>query len=188
MAVQPVPKRDLESILAQTAPVWELLRGQRLFLTGGTGFFGCWLLESFVYANRALSLGASVIALTRSPEQFSAKAPHLANDPAVHLLRGDVRDFEFPKEDCQYLIHAATDTSAHAAEQPSLLLSSILDGTRRVLEFASASGVRRMLFVSSGAVYGRSLLQSRIFRRHTWEDPTGSSHLPRTEKENARLN
>ena len=154
MASRPVPQRDLESILSQTAPLWEQLRGQQLFLTGGTGFFGCWLLESFLYANRALSLGASVVALTRSPKRFHERAPHLANDPAVHLLPGDIRSFTFPDGIFQYVIHAATDTSSQAAERPAILLSSILDGTRRVLDFAATHGTRRLLFVSSGAVYG----------------------------------
>jgi dTDP-glucose 4,6-dehydratase len=36
------------------------------------------------------------------------------------------------------------------------LYASIADGTRRILEFAKASGAGRMLYVSSGAVYGRS--------------------------------
>ena len=154
MTSGPVAQRDIESIFGQTAPMWEQLRGQRLFLTGGTGFFGCWLLESFLHANRALSLGASVVALTRSPERFRERAPHLASNPAVHLLAGDIRDFAFPDGDFQYVIHAATDTSVQAAERPVLLLSSILDGTRRVLDFAAAHGTRRLLLVSSGAVYG----------------------------------
>ena len=154
MIPRTVPQRDLDSIFGQTAPMWEQLRGGRIFLTGGTGFFGCWLLESFLRANRALSLGASVVALTRSPERFREKAPHLANDPAVQLLSGDTRSFTFPDGSFQFVIHAAADTSAQAAEQPALLFESILDGTRRVLDFAAAHGTRRMLLVSSGAVYG----------------------------------
>jgi len=89
MASQPVSRRDLESILGQTAHMWEQMRGQRLFLTGGTGFFGCWLLESFLYANRALSLGASVVALTRSPARFREKAPHLVDVGRVCLTRSE---------------------------------------------------------------------------------------------------
>jgi len=150
----PVPERDLISILCQTAPMWEQLRGRRLLLTGGTGFFGCWLLESFVHANRALSLGASVVVLTRSPERFREKAPHLVHDSAVRLVAGDIRSFTFPEGEFRYVIHGAADTSAQAAEQPDVLLSTIVEGTRRVLEFAAAHGTRRMLLVSSGAVYG----------------------------------
>ena len=149
-----LPVRDIDSILSQTAPMWEQARGQRLLLTGCTGFFGCWLLESFLHANRAFSLDASVAVVTRWPERFREKAPHLADDPAVHLLRGDICSFTFPEGEFQFVIHAAADTSLQAAERPHILLSSILDGTRRVLDFASTHGTRRILFASSGAVYG----------------------------------
>ena len=166
MASRPLPVRDINSILSQTAPMWEHVRGQRLFLTGCTGFFGCWLVESLLHANRSLSLGATVTILTRSPERFMEKAPHLAADPAEHLLQGDIRSFAFPQGDFQLVIHAATDTSLQASEQPHILLSSILDGTRRVLDFAATHGTRRVLFVSSGAVYG--------------EQPAKMMHIPET--------
>ena len=58
--------------------LWEELRGQRIFITDGTGFFGIWLLESFVHANEKLDLGARVIVLSRNPAAFAAKVPHLA--------------------------------------------------------------------------------------------------------------
>ena len=64
---------DLDHVLARTGGLWEDLRGARLFVTGGTGFFGCWLLETLLWANDALGLGASVVVLTRNGRAFSRK-------------------------------------------------------------------------------------------------------------------
>ncbi len=156
MPAKPIPTGDLDQILAATAPLWEPMRGQRLFLTGGTGFFGCWLVESFVHINRALGLGAEATILTRSPAAFTVKAPHLAADSAVTLIEGDVRNFSFPAGDFRFVLHAATEASAHqAANAPLEMLSTILQGTERTLEFAATHATRRFLLTSSGAVYGR---------------------------------
>src|ERR1035441_10732789 len=87
---------DLDLVLAQTRELWPEMRGQRIFITGGTGFFGCWLVESFCHANRDLELGAQATVLSRDPAKFRAKCPHLADETAITLHAGDVRDFEFP--------------------------------------------------------------------------------------------
>jgi nucleoside-diphosphate-sugar epimerase len=146
---------DLNLILRETQTLWEPMRGQRLFITGGTGFFGCWLVESFCHINRELGLDASATVLTRNPGNFIAKAPHLAADPHVQLLAGDVRDFDFPQGTFPFVIHAATEASARqAAEAPLEMLSTILAGTQRMLEFAATHGAARFLLTSSGAVYG----------------------------------
>src|SRR5262245_56375508 len=102
---------DLDQVLERTRDGWEQLRGGRLFLTGGTGFFGCWLLESFAWACDRLGLGAEVVALTRRPDAFRRKAPHLASHHAVHLHEGDVRSFAFPAGPFSHVIHAATESS-----------------------------------------------------------------------------
>jgi len=151
-----LPATDLDHILAHTAGQWEDLRGGRLFVTGGTGFVGCWLLESLVKANEALGLGAQAVVLTRHPEAFAGKAPHLAGHPAVRLIRGDVRTFEFPEGEFSHIIHAATEASARqVTEDPLGMFDTIVEGTRRTLEFARQCGARKFLLTSSGAVYGR---------------------------------
>ena len=131
------------------------MRGQRLFLTGGTGFFGTWLTESFAHINRTLSLDAHLTILTRDPGAFARKCPHLAADPAITLLCGDVRTFDYPEGEFRFVIHAATEASAkQAAEAPLDMLATILEGTGRTLRFAESHGTQKLLLTSSGAVYG----------------------------------
>lgn len=146
---------DLDHVLAQVGPLWEDLRGARLFLTGGTGFFGCWLLESLLWADAQRRLGVEVVVLTRSPAAFARKAPHLAGHRAVRLYEGDVRSFADPEGTFTHVIHAATEASAALnAEAPRIMFETIVEGTRRTLDLARRSGASRFLLTSSGAVYG----------------------------------
>lgn len=147
---------DLGHILETTRDLWDELRGERLFITGGTGFFGCWLLESFAWAHDRLNLGAALVALTRDPGAFQRRAPHLAAHPAIHLHPGDVRMFDFPTGRFAGVIHAATEVSAQINPENELLLfDTIVTGTRRVLDFAVQAHAKKFLLTSSGAVYGK---------------------------------
>jgi nucleoside-diphosphate-sugar epimerase len=147
--------RDLDHVLEHTGDVWNQLQGARIFVTGGTGFFGCWLLESFAWACDRLRLDASVTVLTRSPKAFRRKAPHLAAHSAIHLVHGDIRSFPFPAGHFSHVIHGATESSTNPnPDQPLLMLDTIVNGTRRALDFAAAASAQRFLLISSGAVYG----------------------------------
>lgn len=147
---------DLETILETNTDLWETFRGERLFITGASGFFGCWLLESLLWANKRLGLGTKITALTRNPQTFLQKAPHLAGHSTLTLWPGDVRDFQFPSGNFPFIIHAATETITPKGSASQLdLLNTIIEGTRHTLEFAGHCGANNILFTSSGAVYGR---------------------------------
>jgi len=148
---------DLDHILSHTKGLWEELRGKRIFITGGTGFFGSWLLESFAWANDKLDLNVSALVLTRNYDAFQRKAPHLVANPAIQFHIGDVRDFEFPKDAFSHIIHAAA-TSASATflgEDPLVKFDTVVEGTRHTLDFAVRCRAKKFLLTSSGAVYGK---------------------------------
>jgi dTDP-glucose 4,6-dehydratase len=157
MPTKPLPNEDLTHILTHARPAFDSLRNANLFITGGTGFFGHWLLESLLHANEQLNLNVRATVLTRSASAFQAKSPHIANNPAITLLEGDIRTFPFPESPHTHILHAATDSGGQQANStPEDLYNSILEGTRRVLQFAQTTGATRLLYTSTGAVYGRS--------------------------------
>lgn len=146
--------RDLDAVLARTEPLWERLRGERMLLTGGTGFYGCWLLETFAWANDRLGLGASAAVVTRRPDAFALKAPHLAHHRAVRLIAGDVRTFA-DDAPFAYVIHAAAESTARLyQDRPLEMFDVIVGGTAHVLDVARRCNARGVLLASSGAVYG----------------------------------
>jgi nucleoside-diphosphate-sugar epimerase len=151
-----VSDSDLNHILQHSKSLYPHLVGKRLFITGGTGFIGKWLLESILSLNQQHDLRIKAQILSRDPSRFITEYRHLEDQDSFSYLTGNIQDFCFPDQEFDYLIHAAADASARLnEEQPLVMVDTIVEGTRRVLEFARQKRIKRVLFISSGAVYGR---------------------------------
>jgi len=151
----PLPRADLDHVLAHTGEIWASVRGARIFLSGGTGFFGVWLAESFAHANAQLELNAELTILSRDPGAAVARLPRLGQLGGVRFHRGDVRDFDLPAGQFTHVIHAAAESSqqGHVGDHRHMF-DTIVDGTRHTLALARRAGATNYLLVSSGAVYG----------------------------------
>jgi nucleoside-diphosphate-sugar epimerase len=139
------------------------LSGKRIFMTGGTGFIGYWLLMAIAQLN-AKNAQISVVVLSRNPEIFLNRYPEFRQAAWLEFIRGDVRDYLFPDGKFDLFMHGASDTSPEAANRALELIDTIILGTRRVLDHALACGTRRVLIISSGAIYG--------------EQPPEITHIP----------
>jgi dTDP-glucose 4,6-dehydratase len=145
---------ELHALVAAAETPLRCLRGASLLLTGATGWFGVWLLDTLCAADDLLGLGLRIHAVSRAPARFLARFPPFARDPRIVWVAADVRALLPTAAGFSHVIHAATDTSAApggaTAEQ---LYETIVEGTRRTLA-AAGSRCQGFLYLSSGAVYG----------------------------------
>ena len=129
---------------------WQTLSGKSIFISGGTGFVGKWLLGTLLDANESMGLACSITALSRDPASFQSRWPGLAG--RINWIAGDVRDFPISDQNFDVIVHAATDVVSQAS--PTDVFSTCIDGTSHMLAMARKCGASLFLLVSSGAVYG----------------------------------
>ena len=143
---------DLDLVVESARHDLEALQSSRIFITGGTGFLGTWLVAALQHANKRLNLKLDVTLLTRDPEGFRVRQPELAG--WCTLLRGDVTEVP-PLRTFDFAVHAATPASAALNDDnPDLMRSIIIKGMSSLLEALDPSGSIPVLFTSSGAIYG----------------------------------
>jgi dihydroflavonol-4-reductase len=121
----------------------------RAFVTGATGFIGGRV------AAKLRERGDEVVALVRSP----AKAGGLA-DLGCESVAGDLGDEQAIRsavKGCDAVFHVAAvyEVGVPASSRPALWDANV-EGTRRVLEAAEDAGVARIVYVSTGNVFGNT--------------------------------
>ena len=127
------------------------LKKKIIFLTGGTGFFGKSFLD-FVIRNE---IDLDLTILTRNSQRFLKEFPQY-NRTGFKFLDGDIQKFNFPGGHFDFIMHFATPADAKMNLCDPLQMSEIIvQGTKRVLDFAVEKKVESVLFASSGAVYGQ---------------------------------
>jgi len=122
-----------------------MLRGAKVLVAGGTGFLGTHL------ALRLVREGASVRATRR-------QRPVQITDPAIEYVEADLRR----PEDCaravagmEFVLMCAANTSGAAVMRtdPLAHVSPNVVMNAHILEAAYRAGVKKFLFISSGAAY-----------------------------------
>jgi UDP-glucose 4-epimerase len=122
----------------------------RVLVTGGAGFIGSHLVDALV------ARGDEVVVLD---DLSTGRRENLAAaGAAARLIVGSVDDLDTVRaavEGCALVYHEAAVASVQrTVEAPTQTQRTNLAGTLNVLEAARGTGVRRVVFAGSAAVYG----------------------------------
>lgn len=121
------------------------------FLTGGTGFFGRSILRQ---RQRDSTANGELTVLSRDPDGFANRNPDLAN--RANWMTGDILTIGVVGAEgfFTHVLHAAADSTSAGHLSYLQRYDQIVEGTRRMLDFAVECGARRFLLTSTGGVYG----------------------------------
>jgi UDP-N-acetylglucosamine 4-epimerase len=146
------------------------LRKQRLLVTGGAGFIGSALCETFLDQDNEVVCLDNLI--TGHRENI---APFLSN-PRFTFIEGDIRDPEACKKACDgadYVFHqAALGSVPRSIENPVRTNEINITGFLNMLIAARDAKVKRFVYASSSSVYGSSKKLPKL------EDETGEPLSP----------
>ena len=158
---------DLEEIIQSSTSDLEEIVNKPLVITGASGFVGTWLTLSWVSARKKLNGRGQLLITSRNPQSLLPLISVIDSRSPITALSSDIRNLHIPSEFRNgNLIHAATPASAALnSSDPATMLKIIIEGQERVIVEALRMN-NKLLFLSSGAVYGRQ--------------PLDLSHLPET--------
>jgi dTDP-glucose 4,6-dehydratase len=144
-------QNDFDQLVKGNTPFAEL-DNKTVFVTGATGLIGSQIIKSIACYNRTYSTNIKTVAFVRSEE----KAKRVFGDiPNIDVVVGDIADKITYGNDVDYIIHGASATSSkYFVEHPVETITTAIDGTKSILDFARDKNVDGFVYLSSLEVYG----------------------------------
>lgn len=146
--------QDLKQINECNLP-WDKLNNKTVLITGATGLIGSVLVDAFIYRNEYLNGGIKLLLLGRSEKSILEKFKNYVDKEYFNYIVQDIESPISTDESIEYIIHAASKGDPKSfAENPIGIMNANYIGTYQVLELARKQKVQKVLFISTGEIYG----------------------------------
>lgn len=148
-------KNAVESICIRSENYFHNLKNAKILLTGGTGFFGFWLMNVFMYLFKENKFNGKIYLITRDRDGFIECNKHIFSSNFVDVIEGDIKSVKLDKIKPDHLIHFASTSASETYNNIKQIekIDTLYLGTKNILEQCGNS-LKKVLFASSGAAYG----------------------------------
>ena len=142
-----------------------------IFVTGGTGLLGSYLLRELV------ARGKKVTALYRN------EIPQTGYSNQVHWIQGDIHDIVLLEEimlQAKQVYHCAATVSFNPKKKYELLKVNA-EGTANIVNAALRTGIQKLVHVSSVSAMGRKRDGMQVTEETKWEEESNNSNYGRSK-------
>ncbi len=135
---------------------WKRLNGKSVMVTGAAGMLGSGMVDVLLYLNEHTDITVDIYALGRTENKLKQRfAPYLEKS-YFHIITMDISAEMHMDEDVDYIVHAASNADpAMMAKYPVDTLLANVVGINNLLDLAKRKNAERVLYVSSGEMYGQ---------------------------------
>lgn len=155
----PTYQSDIRSAAALSID-WEAFSGKTILFTGATGMIASVMIDILMYRNQRLidqEQGVHIIAVSRDVQKAKARFEAYWDSGYFTYISHDITKPLPELGDIDYILHAASNTHPRAyATDPIGTITTNVQGTYQLLEYASAHSCRRFFFFSSVEIYGEN--------------------------------
>ncbi len=145
-----------------------------IFVTGGTGLVGGYLLKELLQARKNIS----ALYRTQYPVQLSSDEIN-----RIKWIKGDLTDvtiLEESMQDCDEVYHCAGIVSFNPSRRNELLKINA-EGTANVVNAALEAGVKKLMHVSSVSALGRKRNNITVTEEMKWTEESNISNYGRSK-------
>ena len=150
--------KDIAEVAGAELP-WEQLQGGNILVTGATGLLGSCLIDVLMHR---VDADYHVYAAGRNEARAQKLFQKYQTDARFHFLKYNVMCPLQSNLSFQYIIHAASNASpSFFADNPVEVMKANVVGIINLLEYGREHELRRLMYVSTGEVYGEG--DGRVF-------------------------
>ena len=147
---------DLDKITQIGIP-YKLLINKKIMITGAVGLIGSYLIDLLMYYNQKYNTNIKIIAISRSEERIKTRFSDYINNQNFSYFIQDISEPINYNLSVDYIIHLASNADpATFKDDPVGTIKGNVFGLYNLLEYARLNQISRLLYVSTGEVYGQA--------------------------------
>lgn len=150
--------------LAITTNSFEKLHKKAIMITGATGLIGSCIVDMLVKENENSNSNIKIFALVRNINSAKELFKNYLEKEYFNIIEYDIMNEIKDNINIDYIIHTASN--AHPllfSTQPINTMLGNVEGIKNILEFGIKNNVKKIVYISSGEIYGKEQEQVEAF-------------------------